>query len=318
MCGLTTGAARAACILLVMHRSPSFVVPGRGGHCRLGRARRSAGAVLLTSIFASRALFAQTPPPAPAPPVTSPPTAPAPEIQAYPPGPAAPAAPPAPPAPAAADVLGRGQPGVVPGVVPYGAPYAAAPYGAPSPWGEGTGGVYVELRTDNPNVRIDRVVEGTSVGTVCFAPCRKVLPRSNAYVITGDGVHPTSSFVLPDDRQQLTLDVHAGSSVNRTVGAAVLLVGGITAYLGLFAAEIYTLGAIDSSPSSSSSRRDASTGALLVTGLGIVGVVTGIFLISSSRTTVVSSTGNSFSDGAPARPARHRPAVAVTARGLEF
>jgi hypothetical protein len=243
-------------------------------------------------------------------------------MPSYPP---APPAPPRPPASQPYDSWGGPPP---PPQSPYAqSPYAQPPpyaqpspysasYGAP-PWFYGAGGVYVELRTDNPNVRIDRVVDGNYL-PVCFAPCRKVLPRHDIYVITGDGVRSTSNFVLPDDRASVTLDVQAGSSARQVAGGVLMAGGIITAYVGLV---VYAggLGADRPASTTGSSSSQTNPGGMIAAGIGVGAALVGLFLSSTSHTTVVSSTGNTFTDATPPpTPPRKRAAVALTPRGLEF
>jgi hypothetical protein len=179
--------------------------------------------------------------------------------------------------------------------------------------------VFVEIRSDNPSVRIDRVVGG-QYAPVCLAPCRRWLPRSEVYVINGEGVRSTGQFMLPDDRQQVTLEVHAGSSSQLTWGV-VLVCGGLAAgYLGL---ALIDAGVLDNTASSFNGSNSSGNGtiavgsALLLSGLVAAGI--GFFVAVTSHTTVVSSTGNSFS-WAPEAPAHagKRPRIAITPRGLEF
>src|SRR4029077_1973154 len=94
-----------------------------------------------------------------------------------------------------------GAPWVVPYAPPGGYAYPGAP---PQAWGSpyGVPGgrlVYVELRSDDPRTRIDRVVGGARV-PACFAPCQKMLETNSLYVIEGDGICATSQFMLLGDR----------------------------------------------------------------------------------------------------------------------
>jgi hypothetical protein len=188
------------------------------------------------------------------------------------------------------------------------------PPGAPS----GTGGVLVELHTDDPNTRIDRVV-GNATTPVCFAPCRKRLDRNNLYVIEGDGLRSTSQFLLPDDHDQVTLDVHAGSSARLAGGVVLMIGGGIVSYIGLLVWEVGTLShglASYSNGDTRNSRSVADTG-LVMMAIGIPATILGIYFAATTHTSVVSSSGATFTQDSPP-PSRKRPLFALTPRGLEF
>jgi hypothetical protein len=177
------------------------------------------------------------------------------------------------------------------------------------------GGVYVELRASSPNVRIERVIGQLRV-PVCYAPCRLVLPRSNVYVIGGNGVQPSSQFVLPDDRPQVTLDVQAGSSARMAGGGILAGVGLLTAYAGLI-----ILAANDARNPPTTFTQDGTrppstgTGTVLLLGGLTVGVV-GLYMALGTHTIVRSSTGSVFTESP--RRALKPPAIAFTSRGLEF
>ena len=183
----------------------------------------------------------------------------------------------------------------------------------PNPYG--TGGVYVEVRTSSSNVRIDRVLAPGSTMTVCFAPCRKILPRNSVYVITGDGVRSTSNFILPDDRDRVTLEVKAGSTWQGLGGGVLVGAGGLVAYFGLILLLAGTAAANDpyGTGSTGSGSLKAAGGGMLAG--GILAGLLGLYLLSDSHTTVKSSTGAQFSS-TPAP--RKRARFALTPRGLEF
>jgi hypothetical protein len=184
------------------------------------------------------------------------------------------------------------------------------PAPAPSPHApRGWQAVFVDLRADNPRVRIDRVIDGEAIA-VCAAPCSRVLDRSGVYIIEGDGVTPTARFVFPDDENRVTLDVHAGSWGRKTLGNALAIAGGLAALLGLEVAGDENLSLPDNS------EENRATIGLVMLAIGIPVVLTGLYLSSSARTSVASSTGATFSDERP--PPRKRPVVALTPRGLEF
>jgi hypothetical protein len=181
------------------------------------------------------------------------------------------------------------------------------------------GGVYVEVRTTTPNVRIDRIVDGVAV-PVCFAPCNRMLPRAGLYVIDGQGIQATRDrFVLPRDRQQLVLDVQGGSSVLHGIGAATAVTGLVTAGLGLFAATIVSLGSIDEEETAQQTDRRLEYRALAVVGVGAAVGILGACLIDASRTKVTTSGGATLSlapDTSTIHPRRW--VLALTPHGLEF
>jgi hypothetical protein len=197
-----------------------------------------------------------------------------------------------------------------PGYPPPGYP----PPGAYPGWGAPPAPrwVYVDLKSDEPRVRIDRVI-GSEHVPACYAPCRKMLDTGSVYVIGGDGVRTTSQFVLPDDRNAVTLDVQAGSS-GRFAGGIILLAAGVAVgYLGLLVWEAGQISGIDSSSNSSNST--VRTGETMVL-IGLPAAVLGLYLTITTHTTVTSSTGSTFTLDAPSRS--HRPWIALTPRGLEF
>jgi len=179
----------------------------------------------------------------------------------------------------------------------------------PNPYA--TGGVYVEVRTSSRHVRIERVISPGHTMTVCFAPCRQILPRNSVYVIGGNGVRETSQFVLPDDRDRVTLDVKTGSTGQAAGGALLLGAGLLAAVIG---------GALllrgDSSSTGRSMSRSLTAGGFFLIGGGIVSGLLGVYLLSDAQTTVSSSTGTHFS-GTPV-PRQKHGRVALTWRGLEF
>jgi hypothetical protein len=265
------------------------------------RARR-AGVLALLALAWPLAAHAQSaaaptaPTPAPAAAAaTAQPAAPvAPEVRPY----AVPASPPAGYPPPAYPLPGYPPPGYPP-------PYPG--WGAPPPprW------VLVELNSDDPRARIDRVI-GTNRVPACYAPCRKMLDTGSVYVIGGDGVRATSQFVLPDDRDKVTLDVKAGSSAQFAGGIILVGAGVAAAYLGFLVWELGKVSEIDSSSSSNNGVRTGETMMLV----GVPAAILGLYLTVTTHTTVNSSTGATFTQETP-RP-RHRPWLALTARGLEF
>jgi len=257
------------------------------------RARRASALALLALVWplAAHAQPAENSSPAPAAETAPPTTTPvAPTVRPY-----------APPA-------GYPPPGYPPPGYP---PYPA--WGAPPPprW------VLVELNSDDPRVRIDRVI-GNSRVPVCYAPCGKMLDTGSVYVIEGDGVRATSQFVLPDDRDKVTLDVQAGSSARVAGGVILLGAGAASAYLGFLVWELGKISEFGSTTSSSSNDR-VRTGAVMML-IGIPAAVVGLILTITTHTTVNSSTGSTFTQETT-HPGK-RPWIAFTPHltpfGLEF
>lgn len=239
---------------------------------------------------------------------------------AYPPPPAPPGTPPTgyPPPPA----------GVSPGPSAWPPPPVPAPVPGQGAWTvqgpsevrPGPSGVYVELEADNPNTRLDRVVEGAAI-PVCLAPCRRVLDRNNVYVIGGDGVRSTSHFALPDNHDRVTLSVKAGSSSQLAGGAALIAVGGAVGYAGLFLWELSLVSTSVANVNGNTNMTAPRGNAGLGLGLMAVGVAVGaigVYLALTARTTVSSSTGATFSETPPVRRKRPFFDLALTPRGIEF
>jgi len=184
-------------------------------------------------------------------------------------------------------------------------PPVAPPTPPPPQWPPG--GVFVELRSDDPHARIDQISpDGRSV-PACVAPCRRVLWRNITYVVQTDQAPPTSAFLLPDRTDHLTLDVHAGSQLRRNVGMALVAAGGVAALFGLTRAN----------QTGSSSSNNHSSIELL--GLGAAGAIAGVVLVRMGNTSVTSSTGATFSErDRRGTKACATPAIALTPQGLVF
>jgi hypothetical protein len=249
-------------------------------------------------------------PPRPAPPATSKEGDPTPDDEdlandravkdAPPAAPTAPAAPrgEAPPAPID-DPNQVTAPPPAPSVAP-----AQQPAPVPPP-----NGVYVELRSADAGMRIDQLTPAGQSWPACGVPCRRVLQRNLTYVIESNDAPPTLPFLLPDNTNHLTLDVHPGSQTQSNVGTLLAIAGGVVALIGFV-----RLATGGNSPSSD------HTGLELLAGGAVTGI-TGLVLYRMSRTTVTSSNGMTFGeqrerDGdAPKRPAS---SIALTAQGLMF
>jgi hypothetical protein len=173
-------------------------------------------------------------------------------------------------------------------------------------WAQTPGSVYVEVNADDPRVRIDVIDESGTSRPVCLAPCRQMLDRRLIYVIEGDGISPTSRFVLPDDQSSVTLKVRAGTHVARAVGVTLLALG--------YGAEIVGYVAIGD-PGLRNSPPPRWVAPVELAGL-VAMIGGGLAVLLNGQTRVSSSSGRTFS-AAPER--RHKPpAFALTPRGLEF
>jgi hypothetical protein len=188
----------------------------------------------------------------------------------------------------------------------------------PAP-GYGPRWVRVVMNADDPRTRLDRVI-GNATVPVCFAPCDKMLESNSLYIIQGDGVRATSRFMLPDDRESVTLDVQAGSTARVAGGAILLGAGLLSAYIG---ALVWSAGSIGNSPEFSGTTTTTrpndsavSVGRTMVV-VGLGGAAVGLYLAMSSHTTVNSSTGSTFTRDTTRRP-RAWPLLALTPHGLEF
>lgn len=234
----------------------------------------------------------------------------------------APQAAPAPPPPSALPA-GPSDPWSSPdGTAPPPA-YGADAYGAPAagypgaPGYQGGGMIQVDLKADEPGVRLDRVQGAGAAATVCVAPCSRLVPRNNLYVIDGDGIRATSQFLLPDDRNQVTLDVKAGSSARHGGGAALMVGGLIVGYVGMITLELgLTSEAVSDGTTRDRSDKAATVGGVLLAA-GVAAAIGGLYLMMTSNTKVTSSTGSKFSEDEHPRP-RAKSSVALTPRGLTF
>lgn len=179
-----------------------------------------------------------------------------------------------------------------------------------------SGGVYVELQADDPNTRIDRIVESTAV-PVCLAPCRQILDRNSIYVIGGDGITSTSRFTLLDSADSLTLNIKAGSLSRSAGGGALLFVGGVLGLAGLLIEGLSSVAA--ASIENQGGNTNVARGNVVALGMMAIGLsaaAIGFCLKRTARTTVTSSTGATFSESPSGK--RTRPLFALTPRGIEF
>jgi len=176
----------------------------------------------------------------------------------------------------------------------------------------GGGLIQVDLKADTAGVRLDRVLPAGNTSTVCFAPCTKLVRHDHLYVIEGEGIRATSQFVMPDDRNQVTLNVRAGSSARAGGGAALILGGIVLGYVG----EVFAFAALTDGSPAPRSDNVATAGGVMVL-VGLAALVGGIYMVLSSKTQVTSSTGSTFTQGERSRP-RGASSVALTPAGLTF
>jgi hypothetical protein len=191
-------------------------------------------------------------------------------------------------------------------------PGLAGPESAANP--QTPGGVFVEVKSSSRPVRIDRVLGPGMTVPVCVSPCNQVLPRDGVYLITGDGVRPTSAFALPADRDRVVFDVHPGSSANATVGKVAAGGGLLSILVGLLIVLKSDLNSLGSDSEESRNKGPGKmAGGLMMLG-GLMVEIVGVCLMVGSKTEVTSSAGAHFTE----TPAPKRSRFALTARGLEF
>jgi hypothetical protein len=147
----------------------------------------------------------------------------------------------------------------------------------------------VELRADDPRVRIERLTGDGQTQPICTAPCRQPLDPRALYVIGGDGIPPTHPFALPDDQQELILSVRSGSRAKQIGGGVLLGVGATATVLGFLLA-----------PGDRSSQAPEPMQSVRAwpIGVGLAGVAVGLvgayLLLWSGQTRVESSSGRTF------------------------
>ena len=178
-------------------------------------------------------------------------------------------------------------------------------------------GIFVELHADDPKTRIYRIAPATGVATpVCRAPCRKMLDRDATYVIDGEGIATTSAFTLPDDADEILLEVEAGSSTKRWVGGAMEVAGGASIVGGLYVLLTSGMGGVRPQSGEPDPRASDARFAYVAMVAGFIPLVVGQILLHTGRTSVITSNGAAFTSR-PA-PAGATPRIALTPRGLVF
>ncbi|MGH7281804.1 MAG: hypothetical protein ACRELY_09800 [Polyangiaceae bacterium] len=162
-------------------------------------------------------------------------------------------------------------------------------------------GVSVTLNADDSRAAIERRVGTTSYaglpladasfGSIaqwqqaCVAPCQLQLDSRYSYRVAGDGLVPSDSFTLPQDRDRLKLDAKMGSSYGRLggIGLAVLGAGGV--FVGA-AAVVLTPIFASQDVGSGTFRTGLLAGGVSVLSLGAIAVGAGIFLWATNGTTI--------------------------------
>jgi TPR repeat protein len=160
------------------------------------------------------------------------------------------------------------------------------------------GGVKIKLDTDNSQVTLEHVVSESvqmqQVGkysvavpvvattTVCAVPCDSSLDPNWKYRVAGNGVSPSSSFMLGAQQgDSLTLRVHAGSHSTQVAGVSLTATGIVFAIIG---AVVLPLGIAQSKTPA----EGVGGGSL---GIGVAALIPGIVLLARSSTHVTTDSG---------------------------
>lgn len=184
--------------------------------------------------------------------------------------------------------------------------HADEPAPAPKP-AEKTGPL-VELNADEDGATIEKRTATTgatylgpfeagvlSTGhwqEVCVAPCQVRLDPNASYRVSGDGLVPTRSFILPRNEERVRVDAKMGSSPVR-VGGMVLTGGGAASILaGGLALAISPILASEE-VGSEGFRTAVVAGGIGAVSLGAIALTTGLFMWlsngSSAHTQTIAS-----------------------------
>lgn len=164
-------------------------------------------------------------------------------------------------------------------------------------------GIEVEITTDRPSV----VLQRTDVDqTVCVAPCNRWLTRDALYRISGEGVHATSPFRLPDEGKRVALIVQAGSSWRYSTGWALTGAAGATLSTAAVILFATSWGATDANTPQANAdiARWKPRGEALLAG-GVALAAAGLYLLVTSQTHVRFHAESS--PGAPEAPSARPP-----------
>jgi TPR repeat protein len=160
------------------------------------------------------------------------------------------------------------------------------------------GGVKIKLDTDNQQVTLEHVlsesVQMQQVGkytvavpvvatsTVCAVPCNSSLDPNWKYRVAGNGVSPSSSFMLGAQQgDALTLKVHAGSHGTQVTGVWLTATGIVFAAIG---AVVLPLGLAQGKTPAAA----VGGGSLAI---GLATLIPGIVLLTGSSTHVTTDSG---------------------------
>ncbi len=170
------------------------------------------------------------------------------------------------------------------------------------------------VASESPFLGMRHVQYGGVWEDVCLAPCTRAVSSDAVYRIEGEGLWPSGSFRLPAG--SVGLRARMGSR-GGLLGGVLLTVtgGGLTLMGGMLLA--FSALPIDSTGPHGQPRGSAPNlllpTALVVLGLGAIGLTTGIVLWSGNTSTVTDEHGQVVGRIAP--PAR---AWALTPTGLAF
>ena len=196
---------------------------------------------------------------------------------------------------------------------PVGGMPAAPPLGAPTR--------ALVFAPDRPEAELQREGIGLVNGIwvegwlpVCVGPCSTAAPLGERYRVGGPGIRHSKPFEVGPGQRPLQLSATTGLMAPFVIGLVVIPVGGVAVGMGVLVAGFADLCGVDNlDPHACDSRDTAKAVGVLAAGLGAAAVVTGILLITGSKTSVASlEPATDAPYGASPSPIR------VTLRGIEF
>jgi hypothetical protein len=174
-----------------------------------------------------------------------------------------------------------------------------APEPAPAP-ASPEAGVFVHLRADDPRATLERrskvetysglpIKDAAIVGVAtwtpeCVAPCEASIDPKYAYRVGGDGLVPSSTFILPRGGD-VTVDAKMGSAYGRLGGLALVGTGAGGMVLGVAALAVTPILANDNVGTPAVRSGVMVSGAAL-TGLGALALGAGLWLWAQNDTKV--------------------------------